>query len=138
MPISLDPRTFVHLLPKERVIWGRFLPTIASDAIRVDYDVHLGRGNPIPPGTPEAIRQQALATTRKRCDAVVLYPESIVIYEVKERCGMSALGQLVNYKRLYEQEKSPALPVAMAVVCERIEPDISESFDEQGIEVYVV
>jgi len=51
---------------------------------------------------------------------------------------MSALGQLLNYKRLYEQEHSPALFVAMAVVCERLEPDIAESFAEQGIEVYVV
>ena len=138
MAISLDPRTFTHLLPSERVIWARFLPTIVADAIRVDYDVHLGRGIPVAPGVPENIRRQALATTRKRCDAVVLFLDRIVIYEVKPRCGMSALGQLLNYQRLYDQEYPHIQPIYMAVVCERIEPDILESFEQQGIEVYVV
>jgi len=138
MPISLDPRTFIHLLPKEREIWARFLPTIQFDAIRVDYDIHLGKGNPVPPGTPEYVRQQAQATTRKRCDAVAWFSESIVIYEVKDRAGMSAVGQLLNYKRLFVEEYKPALSVRMAVVCDRLEPDVLGSYEEAGIEVYVV
>lgn len=138
MTISLDPRTFTHMLPLERPIWARFLPTIAAEAVSIDYDVHLGTGGFIPPDTPANIRRQALATRRKRCDAVALFPDRIVIYEVKTRAGMSAYGQVKNYRRLYVEERSPALPVGMAVVCERIEPDILETFAEDGIEVYVV
>jgi len=138
MPIDPNPRTFIHLLPAEREIWARFLPRIIPEAIKADYDVHLGKGIPLPPDIPENIRRQALATTRKRVDAVVWFPEAIIIYEIKPRCGMSALGQLLNYRRLYLEEYSPALAVGMAVVCERIEPDILESFHQQEIEVYVV
>lgn len=138
MSISLDPRTFLHMLPQEREIWSRYLPTIVADAISVDYDVHLGAGLPAPPGSLPGTVRQVEAVTRKRVDAVVLFPEYIVIYEVKVRAGMSAYGQLKNYRRLYISERSPAQAVHMAVVCERIEPDVIGQFRDDGIEVYVV
>ncbi len=129
---------YEHMLPDERAIWHRFIIPREIQFTRIIYDLHLGEGTIPPPGASEQVKKVVEATSRKRVDAIGETPAEIIIYEVKQRAGMSALGQLLNYRALYLKEYNPRKPVRLAVVCERLEPDILPTFKSYGIEIFIV
>ncbi len=129
---------YEHMLPDERDIWHRFIVPRESQYIKVIYDLHLGDGAIPPPGASEQVKKVIEATSKKRVDAIGETPAEIIIYEVKQRAGMSALGQLLNYRQLYLKEYNPKKPVRLAVVCERLEPDIIPTLKSYGIEIFIV
>lgn len=129
---------FTHMMPLERPIWRRWLAATDLPIQRVVYDLHLGAGSPIDPAWPEWLKRQIRAVSRKRVDAVVYCPGQIVICEVKPRAGMSALGQCLSYRELFIREKAPLVPVAMLVVCERVEPDVDRIYAQFGVGIAVV
>ena len=129
---------YEHMLPDERSIWHRFIVPRESNFIRIIYDLHLGEGTIPPPGASEQVKAVVAATSRKRVDAIGETPADITIFEVKQRAGMSALGQLLNYRALYLKEYNPRKPVRLAVVCERLEPDILPTFRSYGIDLFIV
>ena len=126
------------MMPLERPIWRRFLERTDLVFVRLEYDLHLGRGSPIDPSWPEWLVRQVRAVSRKRVDVVGHTASEVIIFEVKPRAGMSALGQCLSYRELYVREKAPTLPVRMMVVCERVEPDVPVVFERYGVEVTVV
>jgi len=129
---------YEHMLPDERAIWHRFIIPREAQFIRIIYDLHLGDGTIPPAGASEQIKKVIEATSKKRVDAIGETQKDITIFEVKQRGGMSALGQLLNYKQLYLKEYNPRKPVRLAVVCERLEPDILITLRSYGIEIYIV
>jgi len=129
---------YEHMLPDERDIWHRFIVPRESQFIRLIYDLHLGEGTIPPPGTSEQVKKVVEATSKKRVDAIGETPKDITIFEVKSRAGMSALGQLLNYRQLYLKEYNPRKPVRLALVCERLEPDILPTLKSYGIDIYIV
>jgi len=129
---------YEHMLPDERDIWHRFIVPRESQYIRITYDLHLGEGAIPPPGSSEQVKKVVEATSKKRVDAIGETKTDITIFEVKSRAGMSALGQLLNYRQLYLKQYNPRKPVRLAIVCERLEPDILPTLKSYGIEIYIV
>ncbi len=129
---------FVHMMPLERPIWARYLERSEEDFLRLTYDVHLGQGQVIDPTWPEWLVKQVLAVSRKRCDVVGETSSQVIIFEVKPRAGMGALGQLLCYRQLYQAEFGPVKSVRMVVVCERVEPDVYGVYAQFGVEIAVV
>jgi len=132
------PQEYTHLLPNEVRIWERFLANPPWPITSVTYDFHVGDGMPIEPGWDEGIIRMVRAITRKRIDAVVRTDGYTYIIEIKPRAGMSALGQLLAYRHLFLREHQPVGQLKLAVVCERLEPDMDVVFKAHGIEVYIV
>lgn len=126
------------MLPDERDIWHRFIIPRESQYIKITYDLHLGEGAPPMPGESKQTRAVRLATSVKRVDAIGETAKDITIFEVKSRAGMSALGQLLNYRQLYLKEYNPRKTVKIAIVCERLEPDILPTLRSYGIEIFIV
>lgn len=129
---------YPHMLEDEARIWTKFLETTQLDFEKIDYDVHLGQGVLPEPGEPAFMTPLKLAVTRKRVDVVAETREDIWIFEVKPRIGMSALGQLVNYFELYQQEYHPAKGIMLAAVGERQAPDIRAAFDLYAVNIILV
>ena len=129
---------YVHLMPLERPIWARYLERSEEVFLRLTYDLHLGQGAPIDPTWPEWLVRQVRAVSRKRCDVVGETSSQVIIFEVKPRAGMGALGQLLCYRELYQLEYGPVKPVRMVVVCERVEPDVYAVYGQFGVEIAVV
>ena len=129
---------YPHMLEDEARIWTKFLQTTALEFQKITYDVHLGQGILPLPGEPDFMKDLKLAVTRKRVDAVAETADDIWIFEVKPRAGMSALGQLVNYFELYQQEYRPTKPLMLAVICEREEPDIRHAYDLYAVNIILV
>lgn len=132
------PQQYKHLLPREIEIWERFLAQYIGLFERFDYDVHLGPGADSPEDTPDWMVRQMQAVSRDRVDVVGHTRDSIWIIEIKPRGGKSAIGQLIQYERLYLEELQPSQPVFKVLVCERLAPGIRESCQAQGISIYLV
>ena len=139
----MDPQTFIkakypHMLEGEAKIWTKFLQTTGLEFEKITYDLHLGMGVLPLPGDPEYMRRLLSAVTKKRVDALGETREDIWIFEVKPRISMSALGQLVTYFELYQQEYGPEKAVMLAAVGEREAPDIRAAFDLYAVNIILV
>lgn len=132
------PQEFTHLLPLERPIWARYLAATTEEFLALTYDLHLGEGAPVDPAWSPGTAAIVAAVSRKRLDVVGETADSIIIFEVKPRAGMGAMGQLLSYRELYLREHRPSKPVRMVCVCERVEPDIPRIFGQYGIELAIV
>ena len=129
---------FTHLLPLERPIWGRYLASTGEEFLSLVYDLHLGDGAPVQPEWTPGTRAVVAAVSRKRVDVIGETSDSVIIFEVKPRAGMGAMGQLLTYRELYLREMRPTKPLRMVVVCERVEPDVPRVYGQYGIEIALV
>jgi hypothetical protein len=129
---------YPHMLADEARIWTRFLQATCLVFENITYDLHLGAGVLPLPSDPEYMRRLLSAVTKKRVDALGETEGDIWIFEVKPRISMSALGQLVTYFELYQQEFRPVKPVFLAAVGEREAPDIRSAFDLYAVNIFLV
>ena len=129
---------YPHMKPGEAAIWERFLRRLPWRAKSIRYDVRLGQGVALPTDTEAWVSKMVWALSTKRVDVLVETRREVVIVEVKERAAMSAVGQLLGYLVLFRAQFPTKKVVKLAVVCERIAPDMGIVFREYGIEAYVV
>jgi len=109
-------RKFPHLLPKEVLIWNKFLDKHEKEYDSFDYDIHVGEGAELPEDISPMIRKIALGLTRKRIDVVGYTPTAITIFELKPEAGLSAIGQCLAYYYLYRREFKPKRRTFMRIV----------------------
>jgi len=129
---------YPHMRSDEARIWTKFLKTTNLDFELIIYDLHLGTGTLPLPSDPDYMRRLLSAVTKKRVDAVGETKDDIWIFEVKPRISMSALGQLVTYFELYQEEHRPLKPVMLAAIGEREVPDIRSAFDLYAVNIILV
>jgi len=132
------PVPYRHLVPAERVLWERWLALYADLYDRYVYDLHLGEGRPCLPEWDSKTCELHKLLSKKRCDVVGYKPGEICIFEIKPDAGLSAIGQLLSYRALYEKEYAPVEPIALAVITDRIWPDEEWLFNHFGIKYYVL
>jgi len=126
-------RKFPHLLPKEVLIWNKFLDVHQKEYESFDYDIHVGFGADLPERVSPMIRKIALGLTRKRIDVVGYKPNSITIFELKPEAGLSAIGQCLAYYYLYRREFRPKRKVLMRIVSTTTSRDTKDTAAAYGI-----
>lgn len=163
MPVEeLRRAKYPHMRPTEAEIWDLFLTKFAEklELEKCEYDVHVGPGN-----VPEYVKKQleegkklyaegkiderelrlrasiyamAVALTQLRIDAVCESKHYVWIFEVKQRLGRSAIGQLLNYEYWYRIQFKPTKPIRLAVVCRYTDMNTEPLAKAMGIEVFYV
>src|SRR5574341_2246525 len=91
------------LLPREIIILREWLRLHERDFDRFGYNVRVGDGFDPGPGFSDDVRKQAIDNSKKRIDAVGWQGSSVLLIEVKDRAGLSAIGQLIGYRPLWQQ-----------------------------------
>jgi len=129
---------FPHMYAAEADIWRRWLKIHEGEYQKFDYDVHIGRAWPEHLVLPEKWKKGAEAVYLKRIDVVGYQVDTITIFEVKPHAGLGALGQIIGYLALYEEQFSPRKELKGAIVTELVDPNISRILEEHGIELYVI
>ena len=129
---------YPHMSPKEAGLWDRYLAWCPHQFVELTYDLHLGDHAPLDPSWPLWLVKLVKATSRKRVDAIGETSAEVIIFEVKERADMSALGQLLVYEALYIEEYRPTKPVKKVVITDRLGYSMGRVFPEFGIEVILV
>ena len=129
---------YPHMRASEAAVWSQFLSQCEFPFLSVVYDLHLGEGVPSVVGEPEWLTRLKLAVSRRRVDAVAETSVDIWIFEVKERIGLSALGQLLTYFDLYVATYPVSKSVMLGAIGHRIEPDIRDTFELHAVNIFLV
>lgn len=126
---------YPHMLEEDRVVWTRWLRMRGSRIDRVWYDVHVGLPVEVPNDLPPEIRAVSLAVTRKRIDCVARSGLEWWVIEVKPFGNFTALGQVIGYRRLFQEEYEVAGTVVGVVVCGKVDPDLVDDFADRGVRI---
>jgi len=129
---------YPHMSPGEEKLWDRYLAWTPYTFLKLTYDLHLGDSAPLDPTWEPWLVNLVLATSRKRVDVIGETSSEVIIFEVKERAGMSALGQLLCYEALYREEYKPTKPIKKAVITDRLPPNMDILFPQFNVEVIIV
>lgn len=115
---------FIHMAPRDKAIWLRYLILGGGRYAPFQYDLRVGTGTEMPADADRFAVSAAFALTTKRIDVVAEFESEIFIIEVKQRAGLSSIGQLIGYKYLYEQTYNPVIPVRMLLITDQLQPDM--------------
>lgn len=143
------------LLPREIIIFREWLRLHERSFDRFDFNVRVGDGADPGPGFSPDVRRDAIENSKKRIDAVAWRLSEVTLIEVKDRAGLSAIGQLIGYRPLWQQTVSdflsgrrtdsdeewkveitrrrPATVPALLLVTNRVQPDLPVVVESAGI-----
>lgn len=122
-----------HMAAGDFNIWQRWRAFNWHRFLAFYFDVAVGNGSPPPAATPEKLAKAWIRLTQKRIDAIGLRPDGVWIIEVREAAGSSALGAVLAYLELLREDNPFSLPLAGAIITDRIDPDFKRVFDRFGI-----
>lgn len=128
---------YPHMLAEDTAVWTRFLESGVIVIDEVWYDLRVGQSVAIRQGASDMEQKIANGLTRKRIDAVCRVADGIWVVEVKPYANMVALGQALTYSRLFRQEYEVSGNVLPVIVCDGIDQDLIDEFDELGVLVLV-
>lgn len=134
----MSPQEYAHLLPAERILWARWLLDHRQEYDTYDYDVRVGKGRPADPRLTPENQQMWADLTKFRIDVVGYKGRFPTIFQVAIECRPKDLGHLQLYRQTFLEDYPNNPPPALAVVCERLHPDLERIMRLQGIIVYVV
>ena len=107
----------------------------AYEYSKIEFNVRVGKGQDIQPGVTGATAQQFNQLTRKRIDIAAYLGTLVDLVEVKPRASMGAIGQLLGYRHLW-QEDFPNIAVRQLIVLAQIaDQDVTRAAAAQGIVV---
>lgn len=128
---------YPHMMPRDTVVWTRFLQQQRFGIKEVWYDVHVGQAIS-PAGDSDALLNSISAgVTRKRIDVVAAVGGGFWVIEVKPRADMHAVGQALVYSRLFVAEFKPPGLVFPMIVADEVDGDIVSQIDELGVGVII-
>jgi hypothetical protein len=138
-------RYYPGLIQVETDLWRAFLREHETEYDRFEYNVHVGQGVNVPerpmtddPELDRKLREAYRLWTQKKIDVVGFQGPAYTIFEVEERPGTRALGQLLTYRRLLNEQRPPIAPTILALVARRLGHDMEATFREQGVAIYLV
>jgi hypothetical protein len=125
-PLESDRLSYPAMLPAEIAVWRAWLRLHQAEYDRFDYNARVGPGFDPGGGVPDYIRQMALKSSKKRIDAVGWQGSQPLIVEVKDRAGLSAIGQLLGYRVHWRLENPHSPPPKMLLVANRLAEGMQE------------
>jgi hypothetical protein len=136
------PKAINHLYPHLRSfeidIWLRFLTLFPNRFSLIEYDYRVGHGIPPPTGLTPNLEKMTRDLTRQRIDAVGQSAGLKTLIEIAPNAGTDALGQLLVYRELWNQEHPGEPPPGLMLVTDMDRPDIRSVAEAQGVELVIV
>jgi len=126
------------MLAPDIPVWYRFLKEWGPHFIALYYDCLLGGPDLDPEEEQDPMKRMWRALTSKRADAIVELETTVWLIEVSAYPGMRALGQLLTYKTLWDQDPKIDKKTIMVLVADQIDPDVRLSYRPAGVELYLV
>lgn len=124
---------YPHMMVEDTFVWTKFLKSNVVAIRQVWYDVRIGSLVFPGPEAGEMLMRIAAGLTRKRIDVVASVGRDTWVIEVKPYASMYAVGQIITYVRLFEQEYEYSGTLQAVIVCGDYDEDLIEEFDEFGI-----
>lgn len=124
---------FPHMGPADTRVWRASLELGLARADRFEYDVRLGGAlaDLVEDGHEHKPMWETLL--RKRIDVVAWTGQQPTIIEVKPVGSFAALGQVLGYGQLWEEERPGGLKPGLCVVCGFSDPDLISTYERYGV-----
>lgn len=127
-----------HMLDQDIAVWYRFLEKYHPAFKNLHYDVFVGG-----PWFPKKKLADPLfymwrALNAKRIDALAETDKEVWIIEVSNDPGFRAIGQLMVYRNLWNEDPKIEKPVKLILVCAIVDPDLLSTAAKFGILSYVL
>lgn len=145
MPTELGPRFSATtttsppgMSAEDNFLWSLYQPTIIDTAEAVYFNVRLGEGQPTPEGTTPEMARMWYLNTAKRADALIEYKDRIEIVEFRDQANANAIGRLLQYALLYQQDPVIMKPLQLVLVTNRYDSDVERLSILSGIKYIVM
>lgn len=129
---------YPHMKPKDREIWEAFVSQFPEVYDRVQYDVNIGPGALFDPTVSDERGTDMNSLYQRKIDVIGYKEEQIDIVEVKFDADVSAVAQVLNYKKLYIEDFAPPVEPKAIIITNRIRPDALDFARKMGVTVIVV
>jgi len=127
---------YKHMSPYESYLFDYFLGEHGNTFEHFDFDIHVGDGRLPPDHLEQPYRDLSVLLTQKRIDAIGYRGKQIFIFEVKPNAALSALGQLIAYRDLYNRQLNPETSPRLGVITDFIGRDEVFYFTKHNIDIY--
>jgi hypothetical protein len=124
--------------PEDLDIWKRWRPREFKRYERFNFNVRLMRPIQLDPDVEDNIRRMAEFNAAKRIDVLGWGKASIDILELRNNAGLSAIGQVLGYRKLLQRDLADPRPIKMIIITNRDDPDVVETAEATGITLEVV
>jgi hypothetical protein len=136
--LQADRLRFPGMLPREILIFKQWLKTNEELYDSFDYNIRIGPAFDPGPAYNDSVRQEAIANSKKRIDAVAWKGMQPTIIEVKDRAGLSPIGQILGYKAFWLAEHSDLPHPHLVIVTNRAQEGIQIATTFHDIALHVV
>jgi len=119
-------------------VWYRFLDSWGDLFVNLYYDCFLGGPAMSEADFEDSMKRMWHALTAKRPDVIAETEDEVWIIEVSLNPTLRALGQLMTYQTLWIEDQKIEKIERMAMVCDRVEPDIGAAAGKFGFQIYIV
>lgn len=124
---------FKHQSEEERIVAEEFIKRYLVGA-KITFDLPLASKKPARwEEMPENYKRMWEYLLAKKIDFIAELPEKIMIVEVKQKLSASGVGQLLLYKKMYEEQYKPVKPLELWQIAMYPDPDVIELCDKLGI-----
>ncbi len=128
---------YPHMKPQDVAVWERFIARYPDFFERVDYDVCVGTGAPFETHMCEKENCECAKLYQKKIDVVAYRDYTRYILEIKPVANMRGLGQAIAYGKLYRDSFTTSDNIVLGIIAEKMENDLEEVFDAQGVSVWL-
>lgn len=127
-----------HMLATDIPVWYRFLESWGHIFTKLYYDCLLGGPSLTAEQLEDPYWQMWRANISKRADAIAELEDEVWIIEVAQRPGLRAVGQLMVYLSLWQEDPAILKPEKPILVCEDVDTDLIASAAKYGMRTHVM
>lgn len=126
------------MLREDVPVWLKFLELYHQQFEKVYFDVLVGGPYLSAEEEKQPLKRMWRYNNSKRLDAVAKLKNEIWIIEVASVPGLRAIGQLLTYVALWQEDDPFGLIEKPVLVCSAVDTDLISSASKFGIVTYVI
>lgn len=127
-----------HMLATDVPVWYAFLESWGFLFRSLYYDCLLGGTVLVEEDRDDPMKRMWRANTAKRADAIAELTNEVWIIEVAQRPGLRAIGQLITYQYLWQEDPQIEKPEKLVLVAQQFDKDLFAAASKSGILIYAV
>ena len=127
-----------QMLPADVPIWHAYLDKHAEEYLHFFYNVRVGGPDITKIKAEPEMLKMWYAATAKRIDVLGEKPAELWIIEVASSPYLRAVGQCMSYEFLWKEDPKIDKPVKTALICPRLDADITKVLKKYGITIITV